>query len=339
MARGAGEPSAKRTKVDEDPLVRRKEEVVRLLEEASAKGKELVRKAEEEAERLKREAGDTLYLACADIEAANLDELLKKLPPELLEKILDENLDQNDLLALAMTCRFFRDTTRDLGKKLETNLKAKHLLELRKSGKTSSHSLGWFRWVCDTLNTMPGFKWGSERVEGVVYEGDLVTYAAFQGSVEILRWLMEEKGCELAGNTCWHAGMGGSIEVFEYLRGRGYEFDGEKHCEGAARGGRLEALQFLRGLDPPCPWDWGTCHWAAREGHLEILEWARDQDPPCPWFRGDCRDLALKYGHQHIIEWIDQREDESDAEFPEGEFLEYFYYDNNDDDDDDDDDD
>ena len=48
MARGAGEPSAKRAKVDEadekeeeDPLVRRKEEVVRLLEESSAKGNEL----------------------------------------------------------------------------------------------------------------------------------------------------------------------------------------------------------------------------------------------------------------------------------------------------------
>ena len=43
MASGAGEPSTKRAKVDEakeeeDPLVRRKEEVVRLLEEASAKG-------------------------------------------------------------------------------------------------------------------------------------------------------------------------------------------------------------------------------------------------------------------------------------------------------------
>ena len=44
MASGAGEPSTKRAKADEaeekeDPLVRRKEEVVRLLEEASAKGK------------------------------------------------------------------------------------------------------------------------------------------------------------------------------------------------------------------------------------------------------------------------------------------------------------
>jgi len=46
MAGGAGEPSAKRAKVDEankeeeeDPLVRRKEEVVRLLEESEREGK------------------------------------------------------------------------------------------------------------------------------------------------------------------------------------------------------------------------------------------------------------------------------------------------------------
>ena len=44
MARGAGEPTAKRAKVDEaeeeeDALVRRREEVIRLLEEASATGK------------------------------------------------------------------------------------------------------------------------------------------------------------------------------------------------------------------------------------------------------------------------------------------------------------
>ena len=46
----------------------------------------------------------------------------RKLPAELWEKIVDENVQQNDLLALAMTCRFFRDTTKDLGKKVETNL-------------------------------------------------------------------------------------------------------------------------------------------------------------------------------------------------------------------------
>ena len=129
-----------------------------MLEEASAKGMELVRKAEEEAERLKREAEDTLYLACADIEAANRAELLKKLPPELWEKIVDESVQQNDMIALAMTCRFFRDTTRDLRKKLETNLDVNHLFERQRSEKVTPHTLGWFQWVCDTLEILPSFE-------------------------------------------------------------------------------------------------------------------------------------------------------------------------------------
>ena len=99
MARGAGEPSAKRAKKDkEDPLVRRRNELLLGVANARAEGMRLVREAEEEAERLKREAEEKAerlkreaeeYLAkhipsvCAELEAANRDELLKKLPPEL----------------------------------------------------------------------------------------------------------------------------------------------------------------------------------------------------------------------------------------------------------------
>ena len=122
--------------------------------------------------------------------------------------------------------------------------------------------------------------------------------------------------------------LGGSVEVLEHLnfittkglnehlRGKGYEFD-EGACQGAVEGGHLEALKFLRGLDPPCPWAEGTCAYAAQGGHLEILKWARSQDPPCPWSRRDCRDGAFQSGHQHIIDWIDQQEDESDVEYRE----------------------
>ena len=64
MARGAGEPSAKRAKVDEadeeeDPLVRRKEEVVRLLKEARSR----------EDARAERVARRELLTMCADFEA------------------------------------------------------------------------------------------------------------------------------------------------------------------------------------------------------------------------------------------------------------------------------
>ena len=54
--------------------------------------------------------------------------------------------------------------------------------------------MGWFRWVYDTFQILPGFIPGDTRVEGAVYKSDLLDYAAFQGSVEILRWLTEEKG-------------------------------------------------------------------------------------------------------------------------------------------------
>ncbi|WZN65570.1 hypothetical protein HKI87_12g71300 [Chloropicon roscoffensis] len=403
MSCGAGEPTAKRAKVDEakeeeDPLVRRREELVLMDANARAKGKELgermVREAEEKAKQLKREAnreassceeskrkrlrrnakkkgkrlvreakkravlesdwtlsearlsfGQELRSVCAALEDKN-EKLLGRLPPELWQ-IINKNLHQNDLLALAMTSRFFRDTTKGLGRKLETDWTSDRLLKLRKSGKMPSHSLGWFLWVCDTFEILPGFEKRWERVKGAVYEGNLVNYAAFQGSVEILRWLIEEKGCKLNKNTGWYAGLSGSVEVLGYLKLRAYEFTSYA-CQGAARGGCLEALKFLRGLDPPCPWGEVTCAAAAEEGHLDVLKWARSQDPPCPWdeetcwgaaYRGhlevlkflraqdppcpwnrrECKGEASRFCYWHIVDWIDQQEDESDVELSDSD--------------------
>ena len=45
-------------------------------------------------------------------------------------------------------------------------------------------------------------------------------------------------------------------------------------------------------------------------GHLEVLKWLRDQDPPCPWSRRKCRHLALRNFHIHIVQWMDQHEDD-----------------------------
>ncbi|WZN61918.1 hypothetical protein HKI87_05g34540 [Chloropicon roscoffensis] len=369
MVAGAAEPTAKRAKADEakeeeeeDPLVLRRNELILEVANARAEGT----------------AKEDLRAVCATLEAKNQKNFGgRRLPREMWQKIFDENLHQNDLLALAMTCRFFRKKQKDLRWKVKTDLYPYHLLELRKSGKVASPSLGWFQWVCDTFKIQPGFKWYDRRVKGAVYEADLVNYAALQGSVEILRWLMEEKGWKLDWTTGSWAGRGGSVEVLEHMRGRGYEFD-KRVCEEAARGGCLKALKFLRGLDPPCRWDEGTCRMAARGGHLEVLKWARaqeprcpwgvltcayaaqgghlevlkwarSQDPPCPWGEGTCaraawkghlevlewlraqhppcpwskywcREDASDNGHQHVIDWIDQREDdESDMEYSDGD--------------------
>ncbi|WZN65592.1 putative ankyrin repeat protein [Chloropicon roscoffensis] len=322
VARGAeSTSSAKRAKVDEakeeeDPLVRRKEEVVRLLGRAR-KGKGNARAKKE------------LLTLCADFEAKN-EKLLGRLLPELWQKILDEYLHQNDQLAFAMTCRFFREKQKDLGWKIGTNLKEEHLYDLQKSGKVTSHSLGWFQWVCDTFKILPGYEKvymnavgfrytvddrhstdifdRQKAFYGDVHEGHLLNYAAFQGSVEILRWLMEEKGCKLNKNTGWYAGVSGSVEVLEHMRrrgrGRGY---GKKFtkaaCEGAAMGGHLKALKFLRGLDPPCPWNEETCKGAAQGGHLDVLKFLRAQNPPCPWDEDPCA-YAADEGHLEVLKWL-----------------------------------
>ena len=287
MGRGAESSSsaAKRAKVDkEDPLVRRRNELIlevanaraegmRLVREAEEKAERLKREAEEEAQRLKREAEESLAQqmpsVCTELEAANR-KLLGKLPPELWSKIVDENLDQNDLLALAMTCRFFREKQKVLGWKMETELTEDHFLKLLKTGNVPPHSLDWFQWVCDTFEIRPGLMCeDKERSEGAAYEGDLVDYAAFKGSVEILRWLMEEKGWK-PYHYFW-AGAGGSVKVLEYLKLKGYKFD-ESACHGAACGGHLNVLKWCRSQTPPCPWNAETCDSAVWEGHLDVLK-------------------------------------------------------------------
>ena len=304
MARRAAEPTAKRAKKEkEDPLVLRREELI--LEVANAR---VAMKAQ--GNKAMREATESLMqdlrAVCAKLEAKNRNELLKKLPDELWEKIIDENVQQNDLLALASTCRFFRENQADLGWEwLVTKLELYRRFDERKSRQKLSHSLGWFRWVCDNWEILPGFKRPYERVKGAVYEGDLVNYAALQGSVEILRWLVEEKGCELNKDTGDLAGWGGSVEVLGFLSERGYEFTSYA-CGGAAKEGHLKALKFLRGLDPPCPWDGLTCSYAAEGGRLEVLKWLRAQNPPCPWdfewTRSFCA-AAARTGNLDVLKW------------------------------------
>ncbi|WZN65543.1 hypothetical protein HKI87_12g71030 [Chloropicon roscoffensis] len=181
------------------------------------------------AQRTRDKAERALWSADEKVNTLRMAEL----PRDIWQKIVDEYLHPNDMFAFAMTCKFFRDTTKDLGKKMETNLKARRLLKLRKSGKMASHSMGWFLWVWDT---------GSYLLEHPA----LLNYAAFQGSVEILSWLQEEMpDRQLNEDTGRWAGMGGSVEILEYLKGEEYEFR-EDACRGAARGGHLKALKWFR---------------------------------------------------------------------------------------------
>ena len=81
-----------------------------------------------------------------------------------------------------------------------------------------------------------------------------------------------------------------------------------------AREGHINVFKWCTSQNPPCPWDELTCSYAAEKGRLEALKFLRAQDPPCPWSRSACRGIASESDHQHVVDWIDQREDESDDE-------------------------
>ena len=117
------------------------------------------------------------------------------------------------------------------------------------------------------------------------------------------------------------AARGGNLEVLKWARSQDPPCPwSEETCREAAWNGHLDVLKWARSEDPPCPWNGETCYYAVLGGHLEVLKWARAQDPPCPWSRSDCRAEASMHGHQHVIDWIDQREDESDVEFSDLEY-------------------
>jgi len=117
------------------------------------------------------------------------------------------------------------------------------------------------------MEILPGYLWGEDRKKGAVYDGHMLNYAVFQGSVEILKWMEEKYKWEpepdewvewYVGNeeTGFWAGWSGSVKVLEYLSEMGYLFDSTAF-DGADRGGCLEAVKFLR--------DWIQRDWIQRQ--------------------------------------------------------------------------
>ena len=90
-----------------------------------------------------------------------------------------------------------------------------------------------------------------ERVVGLLGETaeDVCDYAAYLGSVRLLKWAREN-------NLDW------SVDT----------------CVFAAAYGQLPALQFLH--ENGCPWDWETCYYAALYKNWDCLQYAVDNKCP-----------------------------------------------------------
>ena len=121
-------------------------------------------------------------------------------------------------------------------KKLVTNLGDDKLVS-----KAPCFSLDWFKWIYGSFDRREGAASYRGNKEQELYDSDLMRLAAFQGSVETMKWLREQGirldfAYWLAG---YHAAMGGHIEALEWLRSEGCELNKSALCAGAAEGGHF----------------------------------------------------------------------------------------------------
>jgi len=249
---------------------------------------------------------------------------LVTMPPLVLVEVA-ERLEQYDRVAFASTCTAFRQAIADAESRTEKERRQKKMLvtDLTKAkllSKAPCFSLDWFKWVHGSFDRREGaapyrFVDQSPGERRALYDSDLMMLAAFQGSMETLKWL-RSRGMPLDIKD-WKCGCraaaGGHIELLEWLRSEGYVFS-EVTSTWAAAAGKLETVKWLRRQDPPCPLNADICLDAAFFGHLHVLRWARAQG--CSWsywycFRAAAQQAGRSPRHEKILRWIgEQRETE-----------------------------
>jgi hypothetical protein len=107
-------------------------------------------------------------------------------------------------------------------------------------------------------------------------------HAALHGQLECLKYLHEEVKAPWGGSTtaAW-AAANGHLHILEYLVEREYDKFNAWACRNAAENGHLDCLKYLHEV-VKAPWDWLAVHVAHENNQLECLQYLLDNDCPLP---------------------------------------------------------
>merc|ERR1711934_892925 len=247
---------------------------------------------------------------------------LDRLPRELWEKILDE-LKNDDLFPLALSCRYFRQKQKELvartrqrgresGKSrlaLKTNLERKldygqpASAEYLRFARKEKASRGVGRKKAECIRRIAAYHGHlpllKELLAGLkIIDPVLSMEAARGGQLETLQWLKTQKDFDPDEYVFAYACKSGHLETVKWLRSEGCLWN-EEACEDAAEGGHFEVLKWLR--SEGCPWDENTCNFAAEGGQMEVLKWLRSEG--CPWSVYGC-EYAAEKGYLDVLKWL-----------------------------------
>jgi len=141
--------------------------------------------------------------------------------------------------------------------------------------------------VVDLLDNDEALSLPYERVVGLLGETaeHVCYYAAYRGSVRLLKWT-RENNLVWGTYTCSYAAGNGHLPALKYLHENGCPWDSDT-CSVAAINGHLHALKYLH--ENGCPWDSDTCQYAAYHERWDCLQYAVDNK--CPEWK--------KYAKEH----------------------------------------
>ena len=222
-------------------------------------------------------------------------------------RLVVDLVDEDDALALALTCRTLRDAVRSLFS--QPHPRAPRLRTRTRACACSVTRMAWARacgcpcacrWAAQ-LGKQEVLEWA--RAQGCPWHGAVVGASA-GGHAELVRWLHEE-GCasEPRVLALEAAAEGGHVGVLaELIRQEGYAWS-HLVSTAAARGGHVTTLAWLhkRGC-PHGPWLMTA---AAAGGHMDALRWAHETG--CRMGVSDGKptaNAAAGGGHLAVLRWL-----------------------------------
>ena len=112
---------------------------------------------------------------------------------------------------------------------------------------------------------------------------NICNYAAYYGGLEALKWLIEDKNCELCDNIYDYACASGNIKLLNYL----YKYTAcdlsmpyfsSKTLKFAAEAGHLRVIKWL--IKKKCPMDYDATLFAANNNRAQCLKFLIDNKCP-----------------------------------------------------------
>jgi hypothetical protein len=160
----------------------------------------------------------------------------------------------------------------------------------------------WFCWRVTFTNKLELLKWIREEKK-CGWSLCTIEVAAEQGNLEMVKYCIANK-CPLDKQACARAAYNGHLEMLKYLHEEVKAPWGWTTASRAASNGHLHILEYLveRKYDEYCAW---ACEYAASSGHLDCLKYLHET-AKAPWDEDAVKNAHKNNQHECLQYLLDK---------------------------------